>query len=326
MTRGLVIGKFYPPHRGHKLLINSALAAVDHLDVLVCERAEQKIAGTVRAAWLKELHPRAAVSVIPHLGPGYDAPAWATHTRGKLGERPDLVFTSSRHGEALAGELGARHVAVDPGRQRVPISSAAVREDPMLYWEYLEPPVRAHFCRRICLVGAESSGTTTIAQRLAEHYRTIWVPEYGRDYTALRKQKEGVRLAWESAEFVHIAEQQQINEDAAARRANRVLFCDTDALATCIWHERYMGAWSREVEAIANRRGYDLYILTSADIPFVPDGVRDGELLRGWMTERFRVELTRREFQWIFVEGDLEERLQAAMASVDRVLQTRPRL
>ena len=35
MKRGLVIGKFYPPHRGHKFLIETALNAVDHLDVLI---------------------------------------------------------------------------------------------------------------------------------------------------------------------------------------------------------------------------------------------------------------------------------------------------
>src|SRR5262245_43473794 len=83
---------------------------------------------------------------------------------------------------------------------------------------------------RVCLVGAESSGTTTLAQRLAAHYDTLWVPEYGRDYTEARK-VAGARYEWKSPEFIHIATKQQEHEDMVAQQARRVIFCDTDALA-----------------------------------------------------------------------------------------------
>ncbi len=172
---------------------------------------------------------------------------------------------------------------------------------------------------RVCLVGAESTGTTTLAQKPAAHYDTVWVPEYGRDYTEARK-VAGARYEWKSPEFVHIAIKQQEHEDLVARQARRVMFCDTDALATAIWHERYMGAWSPEVEAIAERRQYALYILTQPDIPFVQDRIRDSELLRGWMTDRFRVELTRRHRPWILVQGPLEERLVLCIKAVDRLV------
>lgn len=172
---------------------------------------------------------------------------------------------------------------------------------------------------RVCCVGAESTGTTTLAQRLAAHYDTLWVPEYGRDYTEARK-VAGARYEWKSPEFVHIAIKQQEHEDTIAQQAHRVMFCDTDALATAIWHERYMGTWSYEVEEIAERRKYALYILTQPDIPFVQDRIRDSELLRGWMTDRFRVELTRRNRPWILVQGAMDERLALATKAVDRLL------
>jgi NadR type nicotinamide-nucleotide adenylyltransferase len=172
---------------------------------------------------------------------------------------------------------------------------------------------------RVCLVGAESSGTTTLAQKLAVQYDTLWVPEYGRDYTEARK-VAGARYEWKSPEFVHIAIKQQEHEDMVAQQARRVIFCDTDALATAIWHERYMGSWSHEVEAVAERRQYALYILTQPDIPFVQDRIRDSELLRGWMTDRFRVELTRRNRPWILVQGTMEQRLALATRAVDRLL------
>jgi len=69
---------------------------------------------------------------------------------------------------------------------------------------------------------------------------------------------------------------QQADEDAAAR----LLICDTDALATSIWHERYFGTTSREVARLAAARSYALYILTGDDIPFVQDGIRDGQHIR----------------------------------------------
>lgn len=172
---------------------------------------------------------------------------------------------------------------------------------------------------RVCLVGAESTGTTTLTQKLASHYGTVWVPEYGRDYTEARK-VAGARYEWKSEEFIHIALKQQEHEDIMAAQARRVMFCDTDALATCIWHERYMGTWSMPCETIAERRAYDLYILTKPDIPFVQDRIRDSELLRDWMTDRFRVELTRRQRPWLLVQGAMEERFRAATAAVDRLL------
>ena len=172
---------------------------------------------------------------------------------------------------------------------------------------------------RVCCVGPESSGTTTLAQQLASHYGTVWVPEYGRDYTEARK-VAGAKYEWKSDEFVHIALKQQEHEDLMAAQARRVLFCDTDALATCIWHERYMGFWSMSVESVANRRRYALYILTQPDIPFVQDRIRDSENLREWMTQRFREELNKRKQPWLLVQGKMEDRLKSAIAAVDRLL------
>ena len=175
---------------------------------------------------------------------------------------------------------------------------------------------------RVCVVGAESTGTTTLSRELADHYHTVWVPEYGRLYTE-RLSEGGINTFvyhWRTEEFVHIAAQQQKDEDRLAKQANRVLFCDTDALATAIWHQRYVGTWSDEVEKIANRRRYDLYLLTNCDIPFEHDGVRDGQHIRQWMTQRFTEELTKRGFPWMLVKGTREERLKQAVAEVDKLL------
>jgi nicotinamide riboside kinase len=125
---------------------------------------------------------------------------------------------------------------------------------------------------------------------------------------------------WRTEDFEHIARRQLADEDAAARACTGLLVCDTDALATSIWHERYLGTRSETVAHLAASRAYSLYVLTSDDIPFVQDGTRDGEHVRGWMTERFREALAARTEPWIEVRGGPAERLAAAVARIDALL------
>ena len=319
MKTGLVIGKFYPPHHGHKFLIESALNAVDHLDVLICVRSDQTISGELRQKWLREIHPAAHVIQVDDFGEDDNSKAWAEYTHSILGRAPDIVFTSESYGEAYARYLGCEHVLVDRDRHQVPISATKIRSNPLGYWGFLEPCVRAYFARRVCIVGAESTGTTTLAQDLAEHYQTVCVPEYGRTYCE-DLAASGIDLwgyRWQSAGFLHIARTQCELEEKLARKANRLLICDTDPLATGIWHERYMGSRSAEVDALAESRDYQLYILTDDGIPFVQDGMRDGEAIRRWMTVRFEERLVERQLPWIKVSGTRTQRLNVSIESID---------
>lgn len=322
MTRGLVIGKFYPPHRGHKFLIDTALSQVDHLDVLICARPEQTMSGEFRAQWLREMHPAASVRAIDDPGEDDNSEFWAQYTVQILGSAPDVVFTSEDYGETFARFLGCRHVMVDRERTHVPVSAREIRAGPLRHWEFLEPCVRAYFAKRVSVVGAESTGTTTLARDLAAHYNTVWVPEYGREYCE-KLQAAGVDLwtyQWRSAEFTEIAHKQQEMENDLARAANRILICDTDVLATGIWHERYLRTSSQEVETIAAAHRHDLYLLTDCDLPFVQDGLRDGETIRQWMTRRFEEVLTTRGLRWVKISGFGEQRLAAAIREVDKIV------
>lgn len=322
MTRGLVIGKFLPPHRGHKFLIETALAQVDHLDVLICARADHPVPGELRRSWMAEIHPAAHIRAIDDPGEDDNSRFWAEYTLRLLGYAPDIVFSSEDYGEAYARYMGCRHVMVDRVRVHVPISGSAIRRHPLRNWDFLEPCVRAYFAKRVCVVGAESTGTTTLARQLAEHYQTVWVPEYGREYCE-KLQASGADLwtyAWRSEEFTEIASRQQQMEDALARQANRVLICDTDAMSTGIWHERYMKRRSAAVEAVVDAGRHDLYLLTDCDVPFVQDGLRDGESIRNWMTGRFEEVLRERGYSWIKVSGGPSDRLRAATPEIDKLL------
>src|SRR5262249_51813484 len=107
------------------------------------------------------------------------------------------VFSSEPYGDELAAWLDATHVCVDAGRSEVPVSASAIRADLAGCWDHLIEPARAGLAARVVVVGAESTGTTTIARQLARHYRrrggalayTQCVAEAGRDYTIKKWQQ-----------------------------------------------------------------------------------------------------------------------------------------
>jgi NadR type nicotinamide-nucleotide adenylyltransferase len=194
----------------------------------------------------------------------------------------------------------------------MPVSGTKVRADPHAAWDFIEPPVRGWFARRICLLGAESTGTTTLARALAERLQTSWVEEYGREYSARKKPGE----AWHTEEFELIATEQARREDAAAERSNRILLCDTNAFATVLWHRRYVGGPCPAVGEIARRSRCDLYLLTGDEIAFEQDGLRDGEHIRHEMHGWFEAALSQQAVPWKLVRGSREERLQQAVGHI----------
>lgn len=353
---GLVIGKFYPPHAGHHHLIDTAAACCDRLSVIVAASTVESIPLADRAGWLRETHPQPhvdIVSVIDDIEIDYDSDqVWTAHVqvfRDGLAAAsgsgigavtvPDIdaVFTSEEYGPELARRFNAVHMPVDPKRERFPVSGSAVRRDPVGHWQWLTPPVRAALTRRVAVVGAESSGTTTLARALAAHYAarggpwaaTRWVPEYGRTYCEEKlanARRADPRLwigdlNWDTTEFTTIAERHLALTQAAARAGSPILICDTDAFATILWQERYLKEPAPQVEAVHTRAPHDLWIHTDATgIPFHQDGWRDGSHIRDAMSDRFAEELARRGLPHLTVSGTHQTRLDQAVTAIDELL------
>ena len=316
----VVIGKFYPPHLGHKFLIDTALENSEKVTVIVCGRSNQWIDPKLRYQWIKQIHPKARVILIndDELDDD-DTEGWAKATINWLGYVPDACFTSEDYGDPWAKAMGCKHFLVDKKRATIPISGTIVRQNPLEALDFLHPIVRSYFVKRIAIIGAESTGTTTLAISLAKKYQTAWVPEFGRMYS--EGKMTNLLTNWKTDEFDFIAKSQTDLENKLAQIANKVLILDTDAFATALWHHRYMGSYSRSIERFLNTHPKpDLYIVTGDEIPFVQDGTRDGEHIRHDMQKEFIRQLDLRKLPYVLVEGSPEQRLKIASRKINTII------
>ena len=151
-------------------------------------------------------------------------------------------------------------------------------------------------------------GQVDAAAALARRYGTVWNPEYGRPYTQIGREREA---AWTSEEFTHIARIHCWYEDFFAELARDVLFVDTDAFTTAVFHEVYLGRPTSAFAELAARR-YDLFVVCGLDVPWRHDGIREFDEQRRTMHERYVARATESGSPWVLVEGPLEARLATA--------------
>ena len=157
--------------------------------------------------------------------------------------------------------------------------------------------------KRVVLLGAESTGKSTLAAALARRYDTVWNPEYGRPYTQIGREREA---AWTSEEFTHIARIHCWYEDFLAELARDVLFVDTDAYTTAVFHEVYLGRPTSAFAELVARR-YDLFVVCGLDVPWRHDGIREFDEQRRTMHDRYVARATESGSPWVLVEGPLED-------------------
>ncbi|NJK45851.1 MAG: AAA family ATPase [Pleurocapsa sp. SU_196_0] len=262
-----------------------------------------------RAAWLRLLYPALEVFVPenppPNEASDFEHREFVKSWLAARGLTVDAVFTSETYGEGFAAHLGVRHRLVDLGRSRVPVSGTQIRQDVHASREFLEPLVYAHFVRKIVFLGAESTGKSTLTERMALDFGTRFVPELGREVWV---QKNGVL---ELSDYVDIARCHRELEDAALLEANRFLFVDTNAITTMFLGYAYEGDGLPELTALARdaQTRYHHVFLCDTDIPFEQDGWRDNDFWRCRAQGLIRYDLAVRAVPYTLVSGDLEARV-----------------
>jgi len=313
--RGFVLGKFMPPHNGHVYLCDFGRAYCERLTILVCSLPDDPIPGRLRFEWMQALFPDCDVQWCEEILPQEPKdhpdfwPIWRDVVL-RHGGAPDVVFASESYGQRLADEVGARFVPVDPRRDAVPISGTAVRQDPFGCWEALPAPVRPWFVRRLCLVGPESTGKSTLAAALARRFNTVVAPEYGRTYTEAFGTEVG------AADLHRIVAGHRASVAAASRQARRLLIEDTDPLLTSVWCEMLTGRRDAALDAFDALA--DHYLLLDVGAPWTDDGTRYFPELadRRRFLDLCVAALERHGARWTLIEGqDWADRETKAVAA-----------
>ena len=172
---------------------------------------------------------------------------------------------------------------------------------------------------RVVVFAPESTGKTTLCKDLAAHYKTIWVPEFARDF--LQNKWDTVQEVCTLEDLPIIAQGQMDLENAALKKANKVLFCDTNVLVTQIWSETHFdGYCDPKIRAAVNQVHYDLYLLTGIDIPWEADDLRDRPKDREQMFEYFKIKLKEQQFAYKHIKGDRENRVKQAITAIDNII------
>ena len=181
-------------------------------------------------------------------------------------------------------------------------------------------PQTSSRCLRVVLYGPESTGKTTLAKALADHYQTAWVPEFARPYLQEKWDKEQAVCTLEDLPI--IAQGQLAAEDAAIQKANKLILCDTNILVTKVWSEtHFKGYCAPELNTILAQTHYDLYLLTSIDVPWEKDDLRDRPNDREHMFIYFKQQLVTYNFPFLVLEGNPKERVEKAVIAIDQLLE-----
>ena len=322
----LIVGKFAPLHAGHEALIRFALARCQQVSVWVYSRPDfPSMPSPVRRNWLREVFPARLFPQL-HLLPDApnpplnDAPdaehqRYVKATLDAWKVRPDVVVTSEAYGPPLAERLDAVHLPFDPQRRQAPISGTAIRTDVHASRHFLSPLVYAHFVERVAIVGAESTGKSTLAAALAHDFGTHFVREYGREVY----EREGGALFPEH--FLEIALGHRALEDEAACTPglNRYLFVDTTAATTLMWSYLLCRTALPELHALADdaRRRYAHTFLCADNLAHEQDGWRANTEVRSVQQAFILQDMATRGVRFQEVKGKLAERVARVRATLE---------
>lgn len=167
---------------------------------------------------------------------------------------------------------------------------------------------------KVGIIGPESTGKTALAQALAQAYNTEWVPEYAREYlTSLDR-------PYVQSDLLEIAQGQIDSVRSIRKKANRVLFIDTDLNVIKVWSDYKFGNCDPWITQQMEMNVCDLYLLTYYDIPYEDDPLRENPDDRDVLFERYQYLLINRKLFYIVLKGPLEDRVREARSHINRLL------
>lgn len=180
--------------------------------------------------------------------------------------------------------------------------------------------------RKIVVIGPESTGKSTLCKQLAQHYNTVWCPEFAREYLLTN----GTNYSYD--DLLTIAKGQLILENEYSQKMNSPsfplttshspFFIDTDMYVMKVWCEFVFDKCHRFILDQIVERKYDLYLLCNTDLPWVKDELREYPDLesRHKLYNIYKDIMINQSVPWVDISGTYEERLQKAIAAVNDLL------
>ena len=321
MRTGFVFGKFMPLHKGHIALIEFALKNCEKLYVVICFTGKEPINYLIRKQWLYQFfEDTPSVTLVSF---GYDekdlpntsvssmeaSKLWAGAFK-KLLPDADIVFTSEKYGDYVAKYMGIQHLCFDEMRNAVPVSGSAIRKYPFRYWEYMPSIVRSFFTRKVCIVGTESTGKSTLTKRLAEHYKTNYVPEMARE---IIEETENCNYD----DLLKIAELHAKTIFESILVANKLLIVDTDLNITKSYSQFLFNKELNVDPWIEEANQFDLYLFLEPDCDYVQDGTRLSIVERNKLSDQHKRFFLTQNISFTPISGDWETRFIESCKIID---------
>ena len=338
-TVGMYGGKFAPLHMGHVYSAIRASTMVDELHIIVsydpdCE--DMLFKGTkmepipyyVRLRWWKQIMkdlPHVHVHAVYEEQTG-NPNDWERGSEGikkAIGKEINKVFSSESHYSKFFDWLypNAEHVVIDEKRDTYTISATKIRkEGAMKHWNMLPEVVKPYFAKKVAVVGTESCGKSTLVRNLANLYNTTYVEEWGRTFYEQLGSCEDVTL---KEDYPEIAFEHKYHEKQQLKKANKVMFIDTEAIVTQYFSLLYLGESQNVLDEVAKLQDYDMWLFLEPDVDWVDDGTRTfGEQgIREGNNEFLKDLLEEFEVDYISISGNYQQRLEKAAHNVNGLVE-----
>ena len=288
MSVGFYGGKFLPLHRGHIDCIIEASNKCDMLYVVLsysnirdkslCENSKIKyISYKKRLDWLNQIAnnlPNVKVITIEDFD-DENYTSWedgANKVKLQINKKIDFVFGSEKEYKEIFERLypDSKYILLNHNRSNFPISATKIREEGVFkYWDFIPDICKPYYNKKVVIVGSESSGKSTMVKKLALHYNTEYVEEYGRIMC------EKLNTGQPPKEYYqYIAYGHKMLEFEKLQNANKILFIDTESTVTQFYNELYTDNNLKVLDEISKLNDYDLVIFLEANVKWVDDGLR----------------------------------------------------
>ncbi|MBP6624857.1 MAG: AAA family ATPase [Chitinophagaceae bacterium] len=330
MNKAFVFGKFLPFHQGHQAMIEFALTQCNKLTVLICASDHENLPAEERKNWLEKTFDQEnqieiqilnyKESELPNTSETSEevSKIWAALFKSKFLDY-DALITSEEYGNLVAKFMQIQHIPFDLSKQLFPISATLIREDLFTYWHYLPESVKPSFAIKIVMLGTESTGKTTLAEQLANHFTCSLVLEAGRELIPDSKD-------FNVQDLYLVATEHAKRIDKSVLANSPLIMIDTDIHITKSYGQ-FMFKKDIEIsDDIYKSNRANIYLYLNNDVEFIQDGTRLSESERNLLDQSHRHVLQTHGIQFIEIQGSWNERFYKAVQEINQLIQANSRL